>query len=167
MPQSQQNTNAYHIRNAETVIKTFVNSELNDIQTFTEEGEPILEVDGEPLTRKHVDEALIHLTQEDPNKDTEKDYYIATVERRIGEVEITQRRPLAVTTDGDPLAALTDYYEDFWGADTEESPYHNNAYQRGFGEEIVKIVNVRQVTGDEYGTLTEYLTEIPNIPENV
>ena len=56
-------SDAYHIRNARRVVREYVNATLNDDATFHDEGEPILEVDGEPLTRRHVDEALTELLE--------------------------------------------------------------------------------------------------------
>lgn len=162
MPQPQMNTNPFHIRNAETVIKTFVNTELNDIKTFTDEGEPIIEVDGEPLTRHHVDEALIHLTTEEHDEDIDQDHYVATVERILGETEITTQRPLAVSTDTDPYPVVEEYYESFWGSETEQVQFRDNAFERPDGGEIVRITNIRKIPKHEYETLTNHINRIPN-----
>lgn len=48
---------------ASDIIREYVNSRLNEDSTFFDEGEPVIEVDGEPLTRQHVDEALTEVLE--------------------------------------------------------------------------------------------------------
>lgn len=167
-PETSEPTAPYHIRHADTVIREFVNTELNEIQTFTDDGEPIIEVEGEPLTRRHIDEALTTLFENTTGTDSETQHFIATVERRLGETEITQQRPftLPANTDIDPFTAVTNYYAEFWGSETEQSAFNDHTYVRPDGGEQVCILSVTEIPAYEYQSVTEHVTEIKQIPDS-
>lgn len=164
MTDTDTNTKPYHIRNADTVIRKFVNTELNTTQTFTDEGEPIIEVNGEPLTRQHIDEALTtafnNTPKQPPSENSE--YHIATIKRRIGNTEITQQHPFTLpeTTNIDPITAVKNYYAGFWGENTEQSPRDENTFTSPDGGETAEIISVASVPEHHYETLTTYLTEL-------
>jgi len=48
----------YHIRNADKVVRGYANTTLAEDRRVADEGEPIIEVGGEPLTVEMVDEAI-------------------------------------------------------------------------------------------------------------
>ena len=50
------------------IIAEYVNSRLNEDMEFFDEGEPLVEVDGNPLTRSHVDDALVELREQVANE---------------------------------------------------------------------------------------------------
>lgn len=162
MPQTKTESKPYHIRNASTVIREFVNTELNNMQTFTDDGEPIIEVEGEPLTRKHIDEALTTTLDNTPDTENNSQHFLAIIERRIGETQLTQRRVFTICEDTsiDPFNAVKEYYAEFWGSETEKSQFNENTYTRPDGGEAVRILGVNEISAHEFETLTEHISEI-------
>jgi len=74
------------------VVAEYVNARLNEDATHFEEGERLVEVDGEPLTRGDVDEALVALRREveqepDDPAESKEQFYIVEL---IGEVHETR-----------------------------------------------------------------------------
>ena len=165
MPQTQTETEPYHIRNADTVIREFVNTELNNVETFTDDGEPIIEVEGEPLTRKHIDEALTTALNNTPDAETTTQHFTAVIERRLGETQLTQHRvfTLSENTAIDPLTAVKTYYEEFWGSETERSQFNEDTYTRPDGGEAVRVLNVNKISPREYEALSNHISEIPQV----
>ncbi|UBF22467.1 hypothetical protein HCTV-15_gp100 [Haloarcula virus HCTV-15] len=101
------------------VVAEYVNSRLNEEAEFFDEGEPLVEVNGNPLTRSHVDDALVALRKQieqktDDPAESKEVFYIVEL---IGEIHET--RPELTNEDVISLPVVAGPFESHKQAESE------------------------------------------------